>query len=267
MDKITPNTDNHNSPFRRPGGMAATGYINWSGGKDSSLCLHYIQQDPRYNVGCLLTSVNAAHDRISMHGVRRSLLEAQADSIGLPLETIELPEQPGMQEYEAAMLNKVTALKNAGYRYSIFGDIFLEDLKKYREEKLATVDIQCVFPLWKIPTTQLMQEFLQLGFKAIIVCVNSKFLDKSVCGRLIDESFVRELPANVDVCGENGEYHSFVFDGPIFKQPIAFTKGDIVYRTYQAPQSASDTCGSMNEPSSYGFYFCDLLPAEIGSNK
>lgn len=247
------------SPFRGPGG--GKGYMNWSGGKDSSLCLHYIQQDKRYQVDCLLTSVNAAHDRISMHGVRRSLLEAQAAAIGLPLHTIELPEQPGMQEYEQAMMNKVTALKNNGYSHAVFGDIFLEDLKRYREEKLATVDIQCVFPLWKISTTQLMQEFLQLGFKAIIVCVNTKFLDKSFCGRIIDESFVRDLPANVDVCGENGEYHSYVFDGPIFKYPIPFTKGEIVYRTYQAPQQAQDSCNPMDQASEYGFYFCDLLSA------
>lgn len=245
------------SPSSGPGGK---GYMNWSGGKDSSLCLHYIQQDKRYQVDCLLTSVNAAHDRVSMHGVRRALLEAQAASIGLPLQTIELPEQPGMQEYEQAMMNKVTALKNNGYSNAVFGDIFLEDLKRYREEKLATVDIQCVFPLWKISTKQLMQEFLQLGFKAIIVCVNTKFLDKSFCGRLIDESFVRDLPANVDVCGENGEYHSYVFDGPIFKHPIPFTKGDMVYRTYQAPAQAQDSCNPMDQASEYGFYFCDLLP-------
>ena len=247
------------SPFRGPGGKA---YMNWSGGKDSSLCLHYIQQDNRYSVDCLLTSVNAAHDRISMHGVRRPLLQAQAESIGLPLQTIELPEQPGMQEYEQAMMEKVSALKNNGYDYAVFGDIFLEDLKRYREEKLATAAIQCVFPLWKISTTQLMQEFLQLGFKAIIVCVNEKYLDKSFCGRLIDESFVRDLPSNVDVCGENGEYHSYVFDGPIFKYPIRFTKGEIVYRKYQAPQNAQDTCNPMNQASQYGFYFCDLLPEE-----
>jgi uncharacterized protein (TIGR00290 family) len=255
-----PATSNEKATSSSTSLQGAGAYMNWSGGKDSSLCLHYIQQDTRYQVECLLTSVNAAHDRISMHGVRRALLEAQALSIGLPLQTIELPEQPGMQEYEQAMLHKVTALKNAGYSNAVFGDIFLEDLKRYREEKLATVDIQCVFPLWKISTTQLMQEFLQLGFKAIIVCVNTKFLDKSFCGRLIDESFVRDLPPNVDVCGENGEYHSFVFDGPIFKYPIPFTKGDIVYRTYQAPQQAQDSCNPMDQASEYGFYFCDLLP-------
>ena len=252
------NSKDLSSPFRGPGSKA---YMNWSGGKDSSLCLYKILQDRKYSVDCLLTSVNTAHDRISMHGVRRSLLQAQAAALGLPLQTVELPEQPGMQEYEQAMLDKVTALKNNGYQHAVFGDIFLEDLKRYREEKLASLDIQCVFPLWKIATAELMQEFLQLGFKAIIVCVNEKFLDKSFCGRLIDASFVRDLPANVDVCGENGEYHSYVFDGPVFKHPIPVTRGELVYRHYQAPQQAqSDTCNPMNQPSEYGFYFCDLLP-------
>jgi uncharacterized protein (TIGR00290 family) len=234
-------------------------YMNWSGGKDSSLCLHAIRQDSRYQVDCLLTSVNAAHDRVSMHGVRRSLLQAQARSIGLPLHTIELPEQPGMKEYEQAMLEKVSALKSDGYTHAVFGDIFLEDLKRYREEKLGTVDVQGVFPLWKRDTGELMRDFLSLGFKAIIVCVNEKFLDKSFCGRIIDESFVQDLPAGVDVCGENGEYHSFVFDGPVFKYSIPFEKGAIVRRGYQAPAQASDTCHTMDQPSEYGFYFCDLL--------
>jgi uncharacterized protein (TIGR00290 family) len=233
--------------------------MNWSGGKDSSLCLHYIQQDPHYSVDCLLTSVNAVHNRISMHGVRRELLNAQAAAIGLPLQTIELPEQPGMHEYEQAMLQQVTALKNKGYTHSVFGDIFLEDLKLYREQKLQQVAIDGVFPLWKIPTSQLMDDFLRLGFKAIIVCVNERYLDKSFCGRIIDASFVRDLPPGVDVCGENGEYHSFVFDGPVFKHPIPYTKGEIVYRQYQAPQTAPDSCNPMDKASAYGFYFCDLF--------
>lgn len=235
--------------------------MNWSGGKDSSLCLHKILRDPAFSVDGLLTSVNAAHNRISMHGVRRELLELQAASIGIPLQTIELPEQPGMREYEQAMMEKVNALKKEGYTHAVFGDIFLEDLKLYREQKLATADVQCVFPLWKLSTTELMEEFLSLGFKAILVCVNEKFLDKSFCGREIDAAFVRDLPANVDVCGENGEYHSFVFDGPIFKSPIPFTKGEIVYRRYEAPQTAGNSSAPMDQPSAYGFYFCDLLPA------
>lgn len=239
--------------------MKRQAYMNWSGGKDSSLCLHYILQDKNYSVDCLLTSVNAAHDRISMHGVRRSLLELQAEAIGLPLHTIELPEQPGMQEYEQAMMEKVNWLKDQHYTHAVFGDIFLEDLKIYREQKLQQAAIQCVFPLWKIPTKQLMDEFLQLGFKAVIVCVNEKYLDKSFCGRLIDESFVSDLPANVDVCGENGEFHSYVFDGPVFRHPVPYKKGEIVNKRYAAPQT-SDSCNPMDQPSAYGFYFCDLLP-------
>jgi uncharacterized protein (TIGR00290 family) len=240
--------------------MTHKGYMNWSGGKDSSLCLYHILKDPRYTIDRLLTSVNAAHNRVSMHGVRRELLNAQALSLGLPLQTIELPEQPDMQEYEQAMMQNVSALKKEGYTHAVFGDIFLEDLKLYREQKLQEANISCVFPLWKIPTQQLMKEFLHLGFKAIIVCVNEKFLDKSFCGRIIDDYFVRDLPDNVDVCGENGEFHSFVFDGPVFKYPVSFTKGEIVYRTYHAPQTAQNNCTPVTGESAYGFYFCDLLP-------
>jgi len=230
-------------------------YMNWSGGKDSSLCLYKALQSGNYNITHLLTSVNAAHDRISMHGVRRSLLQAQASSIGIPVTTIELQEQPGMQEYENAMLQKVNELKKCGYTHSIFGDIFLEDLKTYREQKLATAGIECVFPLWKIDTTVIVNEFIQLGFKSIIVCINDQYLDKNFCGRIIDHDFINDLPENVDPCGENGEFHTFVFDGPIFKTPISFEKGEIVYKTYTAPKENNST-----NPH-YGFYFCDLLPA------
>ncbi|HEY4335021.1 MAG TPA: ATP-binding protein [Puia sp.] len=237
-------------------------YMNWSGGKDSSLCLHRVLQERRYKVDCLLTSVNSFHDRISMHGVRRDLLITQAASIGLPLQTIELPEQPGMTEYEKGMTEKIVSLRNEGYTHSLFGDIFLEDLRRYREEKLQSLDIHCVFPLWKIPSGQLMEEFIRSGFKAIIVCVNEKWLDKSFCGRLIDEAFLQDLPDNVDPCGENGEYHSFVFDGPIFRSPVSFKKGEIVHRLYKTPANAtaSDVCFRPDPTPQTGFYFCDLLP-------
>lgn len=234
-------------------------YMNWSGGKDSSLALHTLLQDKQYNIQYLLTSINSAHDRVSMHGVRRALLHAQAEAIGIPLQTIELPEQPSMEAYEKNMLQKIDALKGEGLTHSIFGDIFLEDLRKYHEEKLQEAGIQCVFPLWKKDTKDLMNQFLNAGFKAIVVCVNEQYLDKSFCGRIIDESFVRDLPGNVDVCGENGEYHSFVFDGPIFKQPISFVKGEVVSRSYNAP--ATDTGNNaMDQPSTYNFYFLDLIP-------
>lgn len=245
----------NNSPFTIHNSPHA--FFNWSGGKDSALALYKIRQQNRYKIHCLLTSVNAVHNRISMHGVRRELLLAQASSIGIPLTTIELPEQPGMSDYENAMMQKVNELKNAGCDHAIFGDIFLEDLKIYREQKLATAGIGCVFPLWTIDTTKLVHEFLDLGFKTIIVCVNEQYLDKSFCGRMIDKDFLNDLPPNVDPCGENGEFHSFVFDGPVFKTPIDFKKGEIVHRTYAAPKNAED---SSTANADDGFYFCDLIP-------
>lgn len=234
-------------------------YMNWSGGKDSSLALYSVLQTGVPSVDLLFTNVNAVHNRISMHGVRRELLQAQAASIGLSLVTAELPEQPSMADYEAEMTARVTELKTRGYTTAVFGDIFLEDLKKYREEQLAKVGVNCVFPIWKKNTKELMQEFLDAGFKAIIVCTNSSFLDESFCGRLIDESFVNDLPDGVDICGENGEYHSFVFDGPIFKHPVPFKRGETVFREYRAPKEDEDT-GSGRQQASMGFYFCDLLP-------
>lgn len=254
-------------------------YMNWSGGKDSSLCLHRVLQSGQFAVDCLLTNVNTFHNRISMHGVRRELLEAQAGSIGIPLHTVELPEQPGMDEYEQAMMEKIAFLKGGGCTHALFGDIFLEDLRRYREEKLQSANIHCAFPLWQVPTRQLIREFIEGGFKAIIVCINERYLDKSFCGRLIDESFLRDLPENVDPCGENGEYHSFVYEGPIFTCPIPFQKGEVVYRQYKAPgeaapkgapgearpgtaEDASDPCTRMDEAEAAqtGFYFNDLLP-------
>ena len=235
-------------------------YINWSGGKDSALALYKVKENNSLNIDCLLTNVNNFYDRISMHGVRRSLLQLQAEAIGIPLQTIELPEQPAMSEYENAMLIKTTELKKASYSKAIFGDIFLEDLKYYREQQLSKVGIDCIFPLWKMDTKVLIKEFLALGFKTIVVCVNEKFLDKSFCGRIIDEDFINDLPPDVDACGENGEFHTFVFDGPIFNQPINFKKGEITYRKYKAPKEERDNCFKPVSETEYGFYFSDLLP-------
>ncbi len=237
--------------------MTEKAFFNWSGGKDSALALYKAMHSNEYSIQCLLTNINRVHNRVSMHGVRRSLMEAQAASIGLPLVSVDLPEEPSMQEYEMMMLDKVNSLKASGCSKAIFGDIFLEDLKNYREQKLQEAGIECVFPLWKIDTTELIKEFIDTGFKAIIVCVNEQYLDKSFCGRIIDESFINDLPSTVDVCGENGEFHSFVFDGPVFKQPIQFNKGDIVYKKYKAPKPADD---SNDRTADYGFYFCDLIP-------
>jgi uncharacterized protein (TIGR00290 family) len=168
-----------------------------------------------------------------------------------------------MEEYEKEMQTKVKEMAAEGIHETIFGDIFLEDLKIYREEKLRPMSIRANFPLWKISTTTLMNEFIDAGFKAIIVCINEKNLDKSFCGRLLDRDFVNDLPKDVDICGENGEYHSFVYDGPIFKNPIQFEKGEIVYRTYAQPKDLkTDHYKTICAPEkNYGFYFCDLAPS------
>jgi uncharacterized protein (TIGR00290 family) len=233
-------------------------YFNWSGGKDSALALWKILQEKKFSVEYLLTSINSFHNRISMHGVRRELLEAQTAALNIPLTTIELPEQPSMKEYEAAMIQKLHWLRAQEITHSIFGDIFLEDLKKYREEKLATAGIECIFPIWKKDTRELMKEFIAAGFKAIVVCINEKFLEKSFCGRIIDKDFCDDLPVNVDVCGENGEFHTFVYDGPIFDKAIAFKKSEIVYKEYLAPKDTNDN--ALTSEKNYGFYFSDLLP-------
>lgn len=238
--------------------------FNWSSGKDSALSLYKILQNPDYKIEYLLTSVNEQFQRISMHGVRVELLKAQAKSIGLPLKIMQVPEMPTMEVYETVMMQTLTALKKEGITHSVFGDIFLEDLRKYREDQLAKIGFQGVFPIWKIPSKELIDEFLQLGFKTIVVCVNERYLDKSFVGRIIDQNFINDLPENVDLCGENGEFHTFTFDGPIFSEPINFEVGEIVYRKYEKPktedlsETACDT--SASDAFDYGFWYCDLVP-------
>lgn len=231
-------------------------FFNWSGGKDSALCLYKAQQEG-LNVQALVTTISQSTDRITMHGVRRQLLQQQAASIGLPLHMIELPSSTGMNVYEEAIRKKNNELKDQGFTHAISGDLFLQDLKRYREELYATDGIECLFPLWLSDTKELLLQFIAQGFKAIVVCVNAAYLDKSFCGRWLDESFINDLPPGVDVCGENGEYHSFVFDGPVFVQSIAFEKGETVYQEYPAPKT--DDCFTQPQPAS-GFYFCDLIP-------
>ena len=240
--------------------------FNWSGGKDSAFCLRKILLEQQYEVICLLTTISQPYQRISMHGVRVELLDIQAEHIGLPLLKIQIPEMPTMEVYDNAMAAVLTDLKNKGVTASIFGDIFLEDLRKYREEKLAAVHLKGVFPLWNIPTRKLIREFIDSGFKAITTCVNDKYLDKSFVGRIIDDDFLNDLPDGVDACGENGEYHSFVYDAPFFSKPIPFEKGEIVYRKYSVSepddQSSVDsgTTNNADSPFDNGFWYCDLLP-------
>jgi len=245
--------------------MKQLAIFNWSGGKDSALALYKVRQQGQYAVQTLLTTVSEPYQRISMHGVRTALLDRQAEALGLPCRKLFLPEMPSMEAYERLMASTMEELKAAGATASIFGDIFLEDLRQYRENKLAEAGLEAIFPLWGVPTAELIREFIGLGFKTVTTCVNEQFLDRSFVGRVIDEDFLRDLPANVDPCGENGEFHTFVFDGPLFSQPISFEKGEIVHRKYTAPVAPVDDsdyeCGDRTDPSPFdtGFWYCDLL--------
>lgn len=234
--------------------MKKKAIFNWSSGKDSALALYKILKEEKFEVTSLLTSINKEFQRISMHGVHVSLLEKQAESLGFPLIKMELPKEPSMEEYREIIGRTMTEIQSQGITHSIFGDIFLEDLKKYREDQLRSIGMEGVFPLWKINTTDLIREFLDLGFKTIVVCVNETYLDKSFAGRIIDEDFIKDLPENVDVCGENGEFHTFTFNGPLFKNPVEFEIGEIVKKTYPKPKSDENS-----EDDEYVFWFCDLI--------
>ncbi len=216
--------------------------FSWSGGKDSALALHEIQKSGKYRIAALLTTVTQDYDRVSMHGVRRVLLEQQAESLGLPLEQILITNHATNAEYETEMRALLEKYKKLGVNAVVFGDIFLEDLKKYREDNLAQIGMRGLFPIWKRGSRELARAFIALGFQAITTCVDSQHLDREFVGRLFDEQFLSELPASVDPCGENGEFHSFAFDGPIFRKKIGIAQGEVVLRDNR-------------------FYYCDLLPA------
>ncbi|HZX35349.1 MAG TPA: diphthine--ammonia ligase [Thermodesulfobacteriota bacterium] len=202
----------------------------WSGGKDSSMALDEISRRPDVRVVALLTTVTRDYKRISMHGVRETLLERQARSIGAPLEKVFISKNSSNEEYEAGMRTLLLKYKAEGAESVAFGDIFLEDLKKYREDNLAKIGMSGIFPIWKKDSKELAKGFVKKGFKAIITCVDTDKLDARFAGRLFDEGFLSELPATVDPCGENGEFHSFAFDGPIFKTPVEFKIGETVLR-------------------------------------
>jgi uncharacterized protein (TIGR00290 family) len=234
--------------------------FNWSSGKDSALSLYKILNSGEYEVMCLLTSVSEQFQRVSMHGLRLELLEAQAKSIGIPLKKMMVPEMPSMESYEKSMREVLSVLKADGAEASVFGDIFLEDLRAYREKKLAEVGLRGVFPLWKQDSKELIKDFLRLGFKTIVTCVSEQYLGKEFVGRVIDEDFLNDLPKEVDPCGENGEFHTFTFDGPLFTKPIEFEIREIVYRKYESKskEDCSEYDCEEDSPFTYGFWYCDL---------
>ncbi len=215
--------------------------MSWSGGKDSAMALHELNQSQHYEVAALVTTVTEDYDRISMHGVRRVLLEQQADALGLPLEKVLIRKNVTNEEYENKMRTLLEKYRAEGVCGVAAGDIFLEDVKRYREDNLAQVGMTGVFPLWKKDTTELARSLTEKGFGAITTCVDGQVLGREFVGRMIDHQFLSELPPGVDPCGENGEFHSFVFAGPIFRKRIPFAIGSIVLRDDR-------------------FYFCDLIP-------
>jgi uncharacterized protein (TIGR00290 family) len=215
--------------------------VSWSGGKDCGVALYELLRSGQYEVAALLTTVTKDYNRISMHGVRRVLLKRQIDLLGFPLEEVFISKAASNEEYEAQMLRVLTKHKEGGVSAVVFGDIFLEDLRQYRESNLAKLGLKGIFPLWKRDTSKLADSFVALGFKAIATCVDTNVLDRQFAGRIIDARFFAELPKTVDPCGENGEYHSFVYDGPIFRAPVAWSIGEVVLRENR-------------------FCYCDLTP-------
>lgn len=216
--------------------------LAWSGGKDSSLALWSLREQEGRLPGSLLTTVTADYERISMHGVRRDLLRRQAESIGVPLVEVEIPTPCPNEVYEARMAAALASEQMAGVKEVAFGDLFLGDIREYRESRLAPAGLRAHFPVWGLDTAELAHRFVQLGFRAVLVCVDPRALDGSFAGREFDEHLLGDLPAGVDPCGENGEFHTFVYDGPIFDATVSCERGEVMERD--------------------GFVFCDLLAAD-----
>ena len=224
--------------------------VAWSGGKDSLLALRTMLADPSLEVDALMTTVTTEYDRISVHGVRRSLLHAQAHALGLSLLEMEIPASCDNATYEAALTRALHAARDRSpsVRRCVFGDLFLEDVRRYREERLAAMGMEPLFPLWGMPTNELARTFIDDGFRAVIVCVDSTVLAPSFSGREYDAAFLAELPKGVDPCGENGEFHTFVYDGPLFRDRVTFSIGETVVRDAR-------------------FVYTDLVPAIASASK
>jgi len=216
--------------------------LSWSGGKDSAMAAYHLLASQKYEIATLLTTVTEDFDRISMHGVRRDLLAQQAESLAIPLHEIMIPKDCPNEIYEARMREALTHFKARGITKIAFGDLFLDDVKQYRDERLAQAGMTGLYPIWMRDTDELVRTFIGLGFKAILACVDTQAIDASFAGRELDYQLLRDLPEDADPCGENGEYHSFVYAGPIFKKAIPCRAGERVMRTAR-------------------FNYCDIMPA------
>ncbi|HSD67749.1 MAG TPA: ATP-binding protein [Vicinamibacteria bacterium] len=203
--------------------------LAWSSGKDSAFCLHVLRQQGIEVTG-LLTTVDEGVDRVSMHAVRVDLLRAQANAVGLPLAEVRIPSPCSDEAYSAVMAAALAEVRALGTTAVAFGDLFLEDVRRYREQRMAGTGLRPLFPLWGRPTRALAEEMIALGQKAVLTCVDPRVLPRELAGRPFDASLLRELPTGVDACGENGEFHTFVTDGPVFRRPVQARVGDIVER-------------------------------------
>jgi uncharacterized protein (TIGR00290 family) len=204
--------------------------VSWSSGKDSAWMLHKLKQDPAIDIGGLLTTMNEEFDRVAMHAVRRTMLDEQSRAAGIPLWTVPLPWPCTNEEYESRMRDAVGNAVAEGFTHVAFGDLFLEDVRRYREDRLARTGLTPIFPLWETPTRGLAEEMIDGGLRAILTCINPKYLDRSFAGREFDRELLRDLPAGIDPCGERGEFHSFAYAGPMFHRPVTATAGEIVDR-------------------------------------
>jgi len=227
-------------PQRKVGEMKEKAVIGWSGGKDSAMALYEIKKDLNIQISALLTTVTEGYERISMHGVRRSLLAEQARSIGYPLDEILIPQTCSNEIYEERMRNALQKYAQEGVSSAVFGDLFLKEIRAYREERMSRIGMKCLFPIWERPTAEFAREFIDLGFRAIIVCVDTHAIGNEFAGRDYDNDFLKDLPTTADPCGENGEFHTFVYDGPIFNTPVSVQRGEKILRNDR-------------------FYYCDLL--------
>lgn len=233
-------------------------FLNWSGGKDSALALRTALRQG-LQIDALVTTLSAATGRVTMHGVRRELLEAQAHALQLPIRFIELPEGGDLAAYEEAIAASNAGLLAEGFGQVVSGDLFLDDLRQYREKLYGRDGLRTLFPLWGCNTTELLRRFSALSFRAVLVAADSRRLGENFCGRELDASLLSLFPQDVDPCGENGEYHSFVYDGPLFTEPVRFARGEKLYREYPAPKQEGGDCFTAPQPAA-GFWFCDLLP-------
>ena len=215
------------NPTRK--GLART-LLSWSSGKDSAWALHMLRRDPAVEVAGLLTTINDAANRVAMHAVRDALLDRQAGAVGLPVVKVRIPSPCSNADYEAAMDEAMRDAWRRGITAVAFGDLFLEDIRRYREEKLAPTGMTPLFPIWGKDTAELAAEMVRSGLRAVITCVDPKQLDPSFAGRFYDARFLRGLPSGVDPCGENGEFHTFTFQGPMFDAPIPVATGEVVER-------------------------------------